>query len=171
MSEREELLKKYTDEKYQRVYDFVPPINPDNFIKKVPLAWMWPAIDILANLGRGYNILELTIGLRKYYPDITPDDILKVLEALEVRKIVRVSGIKPGIGAIRVTRKIIVCPHCKQEVIFTINLTKLDFSKGIASLSIIHGEPPHALVIYVDKEGKIRGTEVHKEVVFVEGEG
>jgi len=164
----DEWLRKYQDEKYFRVYDFAPPLSRDNFLEKIPVTpGMAKSIDVLANLGRGLNIIELALGLRRYYPDINPDEVLSILRNFELRKFVQITHVKPGIGAIAEVRKIVSCPLCKSNLIISLDLSKLDFSKGVASMSIIHGDPPHAVVIYIDREGKIRGIEAHKDVVFL----
>ena len=53
------------------------------------------------------------------------------------------------------------CPFCKQMIQFQLNIENLEFDKtpsGLVSWTVVHGDPLHALVVYVDKNGKIRGS-------------
>ncbi len=169
MSLAEKWKKFYPDEKYYRVYEFVPPINTENFISRIPgISTMKMTIDLLANLDKGLNVLELTLGLRNFYPDITPNDVLSILESLAARKYVRIAYVKKDIGETRSITKYIECPLCKRRIEIQINLDKLDFSTGLASISVVHGKPAHLLVVYIDRNGKIRGVEVHKDIVMLE---
>lgn len=55
-----------------------------------------------------------------------------------------------------------ICPKCKRRIVFTPSREDLEGLKkgGIASISFNHGD--HILVIFYDKDGRARGTEVHK---------
>ena len=52
------------------------------------------------------------------------------------------------------------CPKCSLELSASVNLSEMDFENGLASVAIFHGEPPHSLLLYVDREGLVRGMEV-----------
>jgi hypothetical protein len=54
----------------------------------------------------------------------------------------------------------IFCNICKENV--SLNVEDIDFEKtktGIASILSVHGEPNHAVLVYLDAKFKIRGTE------------
>ncbi|MBD3190183.1 MAG: DegV family EDD domain-containing protein [Candidatus Heimdallarchaeota archaeon] len=61
----------------------------------------------------------------------------------------------------------VTCPLCKKEIFFEVEKEKAQnkLIGGLASFSLsAHGSPPHVLTIYLDKEGKIRGTYVSQQV-------
>ncbi len=65
-----------------------------------------------------------------------------------------------------VLRVFAVCPACGRRVVYVPSdddLRRLE-SSGIASVSFDHGD--HVLVVFFDRQGRARGTEVHK---FVSG--
>ena len=165
----DEWRKKYQEKKYYQVYDFIPPITSQNFLEKIPFPpGISKSIDILANLGRGFNVLEIALGMRRYYPDITPDEVLEILETFRARGYIRIVGVKSGVGILTIIRKLITCPICNGNVVISLDLTKLDFRRGVASVSIIHGEPRHGFVVYVDRNGNIRGVEPIKDIILLE---
>jgi len=165
----DEWLEKYKDEKYYQVYDFKPPFNSENFLKKIPLSpGMAKTIDILANLGKGFNVIELAAGLRFLYKGITPDDVYEILRQLELRGYVTVSTVKKEVKiSIPVIKKVVKCPFCNSHIALEVNLEELDFSKGYATISYIHGNPPHILILYINKDGSIRGVNVVKDVMIL----
>ncbi|NHJ05282.1 MAG: DegV family EDD domain-containing protein [Candidatus Heimdallarchaeota archaeon] len=55
----------------------------------------------------------------------------------------------------------IVCPLCKKEILFEINETELfnNIQGDLAAFTIeSHGNPPHTVTVYVDKNKEIKGT-------------
>ena len=58
------------------------------------------------------------------------------------------------------------CPKCGE--IITVEVSKDLLSKtlgGVASIPVIHGNPPHLLVLYVDENKMIRGYNVYEHLV------
>ncbi|MGQ4892326.1 MAG: ATPase domain-containing protein [Candidatus Njordarchaeia archaeon] len=57
-----------------------------------------------------------------------------------------------------------ICPKCKRRVVYTPSEedVKLLRESGIASVSFDHGD--HIFVLFFDKDGRARGTEVHRFV-------
>lgn len=160
--------EKYKDDAYFKVYEFIPPLTVSNFLSRFGLAWP-KAIDVLANLDKGFNVLELALALRVIHKDITPEEVLGILRQMEARGFVRVKGEKKEIELKPPpVTKVVKCPECGAATALEIDLTDLDFSKGYATITYIHGKPKHVLVIYVDKEGGIRSVNVVKDVVSLE---
>lgn len=55
----------------------------------------------------------------------------------------------------------LLCPFCKKIISFELTVEEIEkrLQGGLASIKIkSHGDPPHSLTIYIDKEGKIRGA-------------
>ncbi len=52
------------------------------------------------------------------------------------------------------------CPKCGTYLDIKVDLNDLEFEGGIAKVAVFHGDPPHSLILYIDEEGKVRGTEV-----------
>ena len=53
------------------------------------------------------------------------------------------------------------CPMCKDEIEFNSEILSVEeaFQGGLATVVIdSHGDPAHILTVYIDKQGKIRGT-------------
>ncbi|MGQ4892845.1 MAG: hypothetical protein ACP6IP_10250 [Candidatus Njordarchaeia archaeon] len=61
------------------------------------------------------------------------------------------------------------CPKCNEKLTMKVNLGELDFHGGIASITVLHGDPPHTAVVYLDMNGEVRGVEV-PELTLVVGE-
>lgn len=55
------------------------------------------------------------------------------------------------------------CPACGEEITAMVKLKK----KGLTTVSILHGEPKHVLVLYIDNRGVIRGYEVISEIIEI----
>ena len=51
------------------------------------------------------------------------------------------------------------CPKCNNVITMNVDIGSLEFEGGLASISILHGTPPHTLIIYIDKEGLVRSIE------------
>ena len=52
------------------------------------------------------------------------------------------------------------CPKCSETLNLKVDLTLLEYNGGIAKVAVFHGSPPHSLILYIDKMGMIRGTEI-----------
>ncbi|MBD3191241.1 MAG: DegV family EDD domain-containing protein [Candidatus Heimdallarchaeota archaeon] len=55
----------------------------------------------------------------------------------------------------------VLCPFCKETISFEIHEEDLEsrYSGGLAGILIpIHGNPPHKLEVYIDRDGLIRGA-------------
>ena len=52
------------------------------------------------------------------------------------------------------------CPKCETTLNLKIRLDDLVYEGGISKVAIFHGDPPHSLIVYIDEEGHVRGTEV-----------
>ena len=52
------------------------------------------------------------------------------------------------------------CPKCGENIVAKLKRSELDFKGGIASASLLHGSPPHVVIVYVDINGEVRGVEV-----------
>ena len=164
LSVPEEWKKKYTSEAFTRIYYFKPPINRDNFLKKIPVPNP-RTIDILANLEPDRNVLLLAALMKNLYPNMTPEEVLNVLEQLRIRGYLEIKGESSQMEvSVKKLTKIAVCPECKVAIAVDVKLEDLDFSKGKATISYIHGDPPHMLLIYISPEGEIIGTQVIKDV-------
>ena len=62
------------------------------------------------------------------------------------------------------------CPKCGENLSMKVDLDSLDFQGGIASITVLHGEPQHTVVVYLDINGEVRGVEV-PELTLVVDEG
>ena len=52
------------------------------------------------------------------------------------------------------------CDICNKPIEFEISQEKLnEQSSGILKVMLAHGDPPHAIIVYVDKNRRIRGVE------------
>ena len=60
------------------------------------------------------------------------------------------------------------CPKCGEKLSIRVNLSELEFEGGIASMTLLHGNPPHTVVIYLDTNGEVRGVEVPEVTLLVE---
>ncbi len=54
----------------------------------------------------------------------------------------------------------VLCPKCKEKLHLEIDAENMDFDNGIAKVAIFHGDPPHSLILYINEEGSITGTEL-----------
>lgn len=52
------------------------------------------------------------------------------------------------------------CPRCNADLSANVNLGDLPYEDGVSKVAILHGDPPHSLILYIDKEGNERGYEV-----------
>ena len=58
------------------------------------------------------------------------------------------------------------CPLCHQQLFLNIDERKLRLAPGgIISIPIIHGNKPHILLVYLDRNGLIRGQEVFNTLI------
>jgi len=58
------------------------------------------------------------------------------------------------------------CPLCRQQLFLNIDERKLRLAPGgIISIPIIHGNKPHILLVYLDRNGLIRGREVFNTLI------
>ena len=64
------------------------------------------------------------------------------------------------------SRKKVICPHCKEEVIIGIEISELkNLNKNCYSPHIhLHGNPIHALLCYVNKEVEVRNIGIIKSI-------
>lgn len=60
------------------------------------------------------------------------------------------------------------CPKCNKTLNLKVDLDLLEYVGGIAKVAIFHGSPPHSLILYIDRRGMIRGTEVAEFVVLMD---
>lgn len=59
-----------------------------------------------------------------------------------------------------------ICPLCKRRLEVTVDRRELSRAPGgIYSVPIIHGDPSHILLLYVDRNGLIRGADVFNTIV------
>jgi len=59
------------------------------------------------------------------------------------------------------------CPKCGEKITINVNPSQLDYKGGIAAVTILHGSPPHAAIVYVDKNGNVRSVEVPEMALVV----
>ncbi len=52
------------------------------------------------------------------------------------------------------------CPKCKEKLRLEIDTDNVEFDKGIAKIAVFHGDPPHSLILYINEQGAIAGTEL-----------
>lgn len=61
------------------------------------------------------------------------------------------------------------CPRCGLKLNLPVDLTSLEYKGGIATVSVLHGNPPHSAIVYLDKEGYVRGVEYVDVIISYEG--
>ncbi len=60
------------------------------------------------------------------------------------------------------------CPKCGEKLTMKVDLDTLDFQGGIASITVLHGNPQHTVVVYLDINGEVRGVEVPELTLIVD---
>jgi hypothetical protein len=54
----------------------------------------------------------------------------------------------------------VLCDICNRPIEFQVSQEKIKAQKdGILKVAIAHGDPPHAIIVYVDKNLRVRGVE------------
>ena len=57
------------------------------------------------------------------------------------------------------------CPICRHNL--KVDIQKITLNQfGLTKYLILHGKPQHALIVYIDTHGKIRGTESIKHIQY-----
>ncbi|MFX0096251.1 MAG: hypothetical protein ACFE7E_00655 [Candidatus Hodarchaeota archaeon] len=81
------------DVDYHRIYELVPPYNPNNVTMTAGAQRSSATCTILSNLDKDYTVLEIARGLEKAGFDKSPREVLDTLEYFRARDVVRVKGL------------------------------------------------------------------------------
>ena len=60
------------------------------------------------------------------------------------------------------------CPICGQSLIIDISSIALKPGADVATLTIVHGSPPHTILVYINDKGEVVNIEPIKQTVLVE---
>ena len=60
----------------------------------------------------------------------------------------------------KIVNVLVKCRKCDESISMEVDIDSLEFTGGLATVSILHGVPPHTLIAYIDENGQVRSTEV-----------
>ncbi len=61
----------------------------------------------------------------------------------------------------------IKCPVCGKRLIVDLSKVKLNTSKEPITLTIVHGDPPHTILVYLNKKGEVISIQTVKQTVVL----